>query len=229
MSIPGFRSPAAHQTGANRPSPSIGAYAQNAGKPRVGGPLALLLLGLALLLPACKHTPPEQALRDTIAKMQSAGETGDVDALFKPIAEDFSGSEGMDRTAFRRYVTLMRMSHKDVGVAIGPIEVKLLGDRATANFTATITGGPGSFRPGPDLRHPDRLAPRRLHLQSVGVTLGPVEVKLFGDRATAKFTAAITGGPGFLPNQAQVYEIETGWRLEGADWKLISAHWQEKL
>ena len=175
MSIPGFRSPAAHQTGANRPSASIGAYAQNAGKPRAGGPLALLL-GLALLLPACKHTPPEQALRDTIAKMQSAGETGDVDALFKPIAEDFSGSEGMDRTAFKRYVTLMRMSHKDVGVALGPIEVKLLGDRATANFTATITGGPG-----------------------------------------------------FLPDQAQIYDIQTGWRLSGSDWQLINARWTPKL
>ena len=46
--------------------------------------------------------------------------------------------------------------------------------------------------------------------KSVGVTLGPVEVKLYGDRATAKFTAGITGGPGFLPNQAQVYDIDTG-------------------
>ena len=113
--------------------------------------VAAALLLAAALLPACKHTPPEQALRETIAKMQAAGEARDMDALFDPIAEDFAGAQGMDRKEFRRYMTLMAMRQK-----------------------------------------------------SVGVTLGPVEVKLFGDRATAKFTAAITGGPGFLPNQAQV-------------------------
>jgi len=135
-----------------------------------------LLLACALLLPACKHTPPEQALRETIAAMQAAGEAHDIDALFEPIAEDFSGSQGMDRKEFRRYVTLMSMRQK-----------------------------------------------------AIGVTLGPVEVKLFEERATAKFTAAITGGPGFLPDQAQVYDIDTGWRREGEDWKLISAHWKAKL
>ena len=99
-----------------------------------------------------------------------------MDALFDPIAEDFAGEQGMDRKEFRRYMTLMSMRQK-----------------------------------------------------SVGVTLGPVDVKLYGDRATAKFTAAITGGPGFVPNQAQVYDIETGWRLSGDDWQLISARWNEKL
>jgi len=138
--------------------------------------LAAVLLGVLLLRPACKRTPPEQALRETISKMQEAGEKGDVDALFQPIAEDFAGSDGMDRTTFRRYVTLMRMRQKDVGASIGPIDVKLFGDRATANFTL-----------------------------------------------------AITGGNGLLPDQAQAYDVETGWRLEGDEWKLISAKWKPKL
>ena len=137
---------------------------------------ACLLLAATLVLSACRHTPPEQALRETIAQMQAAGEARDMDALFEPIADDFAGAQGMDRNEFRRYMTLMAMRQK-----------------------------------------------------SVGVTLGPVEVKLYGDRATAKFTAAITGGPGFLPSQAQVYDIDTGWRLDGGDWRLISARWQEKL
>lgn len=129
-----------------------------------------------MLLAACHRTPPEQALRDTIAKMQAAGEARDVDALFEPIAEDFAGSEGMDRKAFRRYLTLMSMQNKRVGVGLGPIEVKLFGDRATATFNATITGGQG-----------------------------------------------------FLPEQAQVYAIETGWRRDGDEWKLISATWKPQL
>ena len=124
----------------------------------------------------CRHAPPEQALRDTIAGMQGAAEAGDAKALFAPIAEDFAGSEGMDREAFRRYVMVMGLRN-----------------------------------------------------QKVGVRLGPIDVTLFGDRATADFTAALTGGPGWLPDRAQVYDIHTGWRLENGDWKLISASWKPQL
>ena len=144
---------------------------------RAGRLLAALAAGVLLLFPvACKRTPPEQALRETIAKMQAAGEARDLDALFEPIAEDFAGAQGMDRQAFRRYVTLSAMGHRNIGV-----------------------------------------------------TLGPIEVTLYGERATARFTAAIRGGPGMLPSQAQVYAIDTGWRLEGGDWKLITATWKEQL
>jgi hypothetical protein len=183
MFITGFPSPAARHSGAYRRFRPIGAQAPNAGKPRADGLRGLAagvlagLFGLCLALAAgCRHEPPEAALRQTIASMQKAAEAHDTSALFEPIAADFVGSEGMDRTAFRRYVTLMGMQHK-----------------------------------------------------SVGVSLGPMEVKLFGDRATVTFTAAITGGAGFLPDQGQVYDIDTGWRMEGSDWKLISAHWKEKL
>ena len=175
MLMPIFRSRAAHHSGAYRLFVRISAHARGGGKPRAAALPAAFLLACALLLPACKRTPPEQALRETIAKMQVAGEKGDTDALFEPIAEDFSGSEGMDRTAFRRFVTFMRMRQKEVGT-----------------------------------------------------TLGPIDVKLFGDRATANFTLGVTGGEGLLP-QGQVYDVETGWRLEGSDWKLISARWKEKL
>jgi ketosteroid isomerase-like protein len=137
----------------------------------------MLLVAALLALAGCsKHTPPEQALRDTIAKMQAAGEARDVDALFAPIADDFAGEGGMDRRQFHAYVALMTMRN-----------------------------------------------------QNIGVTLGPIEVKLFGDRATATFTAAVRGGPGFLPDQAQVYAVETGWRRDGEDWKLISASWKPQL
>ena len=139
------------------------------------GLLAALLFAFALLA-GCKHAPPEQALRDTIAKMQAAGESGDIDALMDPIAADFSGADGMDRKEFQRFVTFSRMGNRHVGVSLGPIDVKLYGDRASANFTA-----------------------------------------------------AITGGPGMLPTQAQAYDIETGWRLKGSEWQLINAKWKPKL
>ena len=135
-----------------------------------------MLACLFALLAGCHHEAPEQALRNTIDAMAAAAEAHDTDALFEPIAEDFSGSEGMDRSQFRRYVSVMGLRQK-----------------------------------------------------SVGVSLGPLDVKMFDDRATVAFTAALTGGPGWLPDQAQVYEVETGWRLESGDWKLISAKWKPKL
>jgi hypothetical protein len=136
----------------------------------------MALAGVAMLASGCRHEPPEQALRKTIDGMVAAAEAHDTDAIFEPIAEDFSGSEGMDRTEFRRYVTVMSLRQK-----------------------------------------------------SVGVSLGPLDVKMFDDRATVAFTAALTGGPGWLPDQAQVYDVETGWRLDDGDWKLISAKWKPKL
>ena len=136
-----------------------------------------MALGCVVMMAVgCSHEPPEQALRATIDGMVVAAEAHDTGAMFDAIAEDFAGSEGMDRTEFRRYVTLMSLRQK-----------------------------------------------------SVGVSLGPLDVKMFDNRATVAFTAALTGGPGGLPDQAQVYDVDTGWRLDDGDWKLISAKWKPKL
>ena len=157
----------------------IGAQAPNAGKPhrRSSRVLLPMLVALGCIgLFSCSREPPEQALRSTIAAMHDAAEAHDTDALFEPIADDFAGSEGMDRQAFRRYVTLTGLQNR-----------------------------------------------------KIGVQLGPLDVKLFDSRATVSFTAAISGGANWLPERAQVYQVETGWRLEGHDWKLISAKWEPKL
>ncbi len=139
--------------------------------------MLLTVLGtLVLGLSACRKEPPEQALRNTIAAMETAAEAHETDALFEPIADDFAGSEGMDRQAFRRYVTFMGMRSK-----------------------------------------------------SVGVQLGPLDVKLYDQRATVAFTAALSGGEGLLPSRVQVYDVETGWRLDDGEWKLISAKWKPQL
>ncbi|MCX7043602.1 MAG: nuclear transport factor 2 family protein [Gammaproteobacteria bacterium] len=131
---------------------------------------------MLLVLSACRKEPPEQALRNTISAMETAAEAHDTDALFEPIADDFAGSEGMDRQAFRRYVTFMGMRSK-----------------------------------------------------SVGVQLGPLDVKLYDQRATVSFTAALSGGEGLLPSRVQVYDVDTGWRLDDGEWKLISAKWKPQL
>ncbi len=65
--------------------------------------------------------------------------------------------------------------------------------------------------------------------KQVGVQLGPLDLELIGDRARVDFTAATTGGAGWLPDRSQVYRVKTGWRLESGDWKLISASWEPVL
>lgn len=60
----------------------------------------------------------------------------------------------------------------------------------------------------------------------IGLTLGPAQVEMAGDRATVRFSAMATGGSGrFLPEHAQAWEVATGWRDEGGHWRLYYAEW----
>ena len=57
--------------------------------------------------------------------------------------------------------------------------------------------------------------------------LFPISVTETGpDTATAEFRALVTGGPGWIPDSGRVYDFQTGWRLDGGDWLLVSADWK---
>ena len=157
------------------PVTPIGAHPRCAGK-RANRLFASLLLIPCLGLMSCSKPAPEQALRDSIQQLEQAAIAKDGSAFFEYFAEDFSGSDGLDRDNFRRYVQLIWLQHKDVGVQMGPLDVKLLEDRATVDFTA-----------------------------------------------------ALSGGQGLIPDQGQIYQVQTGWRLEGDEWRLISATWKPIL
>lgn len=66
-----------------------------------------------------------------------------------------------------------------------------------------------------------------LRHREIGARLGPVTVDLRGEReAIARFSVLATGGSGgLLPEQGQVYQVQTGWRLQDGDWKLLNASW----
>ncbi len=103
----------------------------------------------------CRRTPAEQAIRESIAAIQKAGEAHDVSAVIAPLADDFVGqgedkSETLDRKSFQRYLTLVQMREGGaIHSTLGPITVALQGsDRATADFTAVITGGAGLLPDG---------------------------------------------------------------------------------
>ncbi len=63
---------------------------------------------------------------------------------------------------------------------------------------------------------------------TIHATLGPITFALQGtDRATANFTALITGGGSLLPADGQIEQVRTGWRLDGSKWRMISAEWKQ--
>ena len=66
-----------------------------------------------------------------------------------------------------------------------------------------------------------------LRHREIGARLGPVTVELRGEgEAIARFSVLATGGSGgLLPEQGQVYQVQTGWRLQDGDWKLLNASW----
>ena len=65
-----------------------------------------------------------------------------------------------------------------------------------------------------------------LRSRTVGVTLGPLDVEVTGEHAQVRFTAATRGGEGLIPDSANLYRVETAWRLEDGEWRLISAEWE---
>jgi len=66
-----------------------------------------------------------------------------------------------------------------------------------------------------------------LRYRDIGTRLGPLDVQLQERHATVRFDAVVTGGAGsLLPQSGQVYDVTTAWRLEGEDWRLVSAEWE---
>jgi hypothetical protein len=82
----------------------------------------------------------------------------------------------------------------------------------------------------------DREGARRLarltflRHRDIGVQMGPPQIELQDRHATVKFSAALTGGAGgLLPDAVSVYDVDTAWRMEEGEWRLISASWTPRL
>lgn len=117
----------------------------------------------------------------------------------------------------------LRESVAELQAALDARDADALGERLAADFI-----GPG----GLDREGAQRLARLSfLRHREVGVRLGPLDVELLrSEHARVRFTAALSGGSGgLLPESAQVYQVDTGWRLEDGEWRLTSADWQAAL
>ncbi len=74
------------------------------------------------------------------------------------------------------------------------------------------------------------LRVQMLRHAAIGVTLGPLDLSLHGERATVKFSVMATGGSGgLLPDSARPWVVESHWR-DGADgWQVFLAEWEPML
>lgn len=70
----------------------------------------------------------------------------------------------------------------------------------------------------------------RMARDRIAVTRTDPTVELHGEtRATARFNALATGGTGLLPDEGQLWSVETAWRLDDGEWRMISAGWRRSL
>ena len=136
------------------------------------------LLLVAFSLAACVRTPDEQKIRQTIATMQQAVEAGAPRDFIAHVSADFSGDRGsVDREGLHNLLRVQVLRNEHVNVLLGPIEVELQGERATAKLTATLTGR----------------------------------------------------GASTLPERLTVLSITSSWRRAGSAWECYNAQWEQKL
>ncbi|WP_240626160.1 nuclear transport factor 2 family protein [Pseudoxanthomonas sp. SGT-18] len=65
--------------------------------------------------------------------------------------------------------------------------------------------------------------------QRIGLVLGPAEVEMRQGSATVRFSALATGSGGrWLPERGGSWDVTTGWREEGGDWRLHYARWERR-
>lgn len=150
-----------------------------AGSREIGGKWGRMarFFGATLMLAAlsaCSRPADEQALRDSLAAMQLATEQRSSDDFLEHVAEDFAAANGMRRDDLRRLLALQFMRNASVGATLGPVEVRIEGERAQTDFKLLLTGSSG----------------------------------------------------GLIPERADGYTIEAGWRVEDGRWLLERADWR---
>ena len=102
---------------------------------------------LLSVLAGCARTPPEQALRDTMSKLQDAVEKRDAGALRALLADDFIGPDGLDRDGAQRLAQGTFLRYRNVEARIGPLDIELQDQHARVRFDAVVSGGSGGLLP----------------------------------------------------------------------------------
>jgi hypothetical protein len=74
------------------------------------------------------------------------------------------------------------------------------------------------------------LAAQMMRNAEVSAVLGPLDIQIQGDQARLAFDVVVTGGAGgFLPERAQAYRVQSGWRDGDEGWQVVEADWEPRL
>lgn len=106
------------------------------------------LLTCFILASACARPPDAQAIRTAIAGMGQAVEAHRSADILGHVSDDFTGNDGeLDRAQLANLLRVELLAKRGLGVSLGSIDVELSGDRATANFDATLSDDSGRWIP----------------------------------------------------------------------------------
>lgn len=111
---------------------------------KLARPIAFLL---ALCVAACARAPDDQAIRESIEKGVAAAQAHDASALTDMLADDFIGNDELDKPGLKSQLRGQFVVAKAIGARIGPVDVEVNGDRATARFDAFVTDTSGRWIP----------------------------------------------------------------------------------
>ena len=122
---------------------------QGLGKSRIRRWLIGLLCVVSIFVTAaCARDPSEQALRDTLDALQTAGEERDASDFMAHVAEDFVGnSSEYDRAGLERLLRMVSLRHQSIRVVKSGIEIEMHGDRAIVRMRILVAGGSGGLIP----------------------------------------------------------------------------------
>jgi hypothetical protein len=104
--------------------------------------LSTLLALCVMTLSGCHRTPDEVQVREAIATVAHAAETGSANDAVAPLSGDFDGNAGeLDGRSLANMIRLVTLRGDHVGVTLGPIAIEHRGERMLASFTVTLTSG----------------------------------------------------------------------------------------
>jgi hypothetical protein len=110
-----------------------------------------------------------------------------------------------------------------VGAMAQAVEARRVGD-AVDVLAEDFTRDSGAFGKA-DARR--LLAGALLRNEQIRVVATVSDVRIDGDRATAKVRVLATGGAGLLPERGQSWDFDTAWRRERGKWLLYNAEWRD--
>lgn len=106
--------------------------------------LSILVL---VLLAGCSKAPAETRLRERFEAMHTAVLERDPGGFIEGVAEDFVGNGNADRAALHNILRMQLLRNAAIGANIGPLDIRIEGERATMDFTMVLTGGAGGMIP----------------------------------------------------------------------------------